>query len=59
MSDHRIKEDIKQAAGLISFGFAWDQTPQGQEYWNEVYKALIELSKDNCPHCGHEVKKEV
>ncbi len=54
-----IEKDVEQIRSLLSTAFSWHSTPQGHKYWSEVHSNLYKLLMPRCPHCGHEVKKEV
>ena len=45
-----IEAEIKETArglatGLIS-GFAWEDTKDGRDYWQDVYKRLLRIAKE-------------
>ena len=41
-----IKETVRGlATGLIT-GFAWEDTKDGRDYWQDVYKRLLRIAKE-------------
>ena len=41
-----IKETVRGlATGLIT-GFTWEDTKDGRDYWQDVYKRLLRIAKE-------------
>lgn len=38
--DHSTRSVFKSAAKALDHGFSWVDTPEGHEYWHNVYRAL-------------------
>jgi hypothetical protein len=37
---------VRDAASLIAVGITWADTKQGADYWQEVYRNLLELARE-------------
>jgi hypothetical protein len=58
------KKNVQKIISLLdssSDTFYWIETPQGYNYWNDVFDNLKQIQnyKDKvCPHCGQKIKSD-
>jgi hypothetical protein len=38
------RDDVRIAADKIMEAFCWSETPEGEEFWDSVYRRLIQIS---------------
>ena len=38
------KEIAEKLAVMLLSGFRWNRTKEGEQYWHEVYRALLRIS---------------
>ena len=45
-TEAEIKETARGLATGLIVGFAWEDTKDGRDYWQDVYKRLLRIAKE-------------